>query len=125
MRGMFHVVWVVRFGCCGLNVAAAHILACGTRAVAGCGTFEVVWVVLFICVAAVHILAAELMTWSMACIEKLKVMNSTIGRSCWYAAPVASPAKPASVIGVSITRFSPNSSSKPFVICKGKGCGER
>jgi hypothetical protein len=53
-------------------------------------------------------------------------MNSTIGRSCWYAAPVASPAKPASVIGVSITRFSPNSSSRPLVICgwSGSGVGE-
>jgi hypothetical protein len=56
------------------------------------------------------------MTWSMACIEKLKVMNSTTGRSCWYAAPVARPAKPASVIGVSITRPEPNSFSKPLVI---------
>ena len=43
-------------------------------------------------------------------------MNSSTGRSFRYAAPVARPVKPASVIGVSITRFVPNSSSSPFVI---------
>lgn len=52
----------------------------------------------------------------MACMEKLKVMNSQIGRSLWKAAPIAMPAKPASVIGVSITRLSPYFSQRPFVI---------
>ena len=33
-----------------------------------------------------------------------------------YAAPVPMPAKPDSVIGVSMTRLSPNSSSSPLVI---------
>lgn len=39
--------------------------------------------------------------------EKLNVMNSQIGRSPAIAAPTAMPAKPISVIGVSITRLSP------------------
>ena len=54
--------------------------------------------------------------WSMACSAKLKVMNSTIGFSPAKAAPTASPAKPCSVIGVSITRRAPNSSSRPWLI---------
>ena len=62
-----------------------------------------------------RVLAAELMIWSMACIEKLKVMNSTIGFSPAKAAPTPSPAKPISVIGVSMTRFGPNSSSRPWL----------
>ncbi len=33
------------------------------------------------------VLAAELITWSMACIEKLKVMNLRMGRRPWKAAP--------------------------------------
>ena len=52
-------------------------------------------------------LALELTTWSMACIEKLNVMNSTIGLRSLYEAPMARPAKPISVMGVSITRWSP------------------
>jgi hypothetical protein len=56
------------------------------------------------------------MTWSMACIEKLKVMNSQIGLRPAYAAPVQIPVNPASVMGVSTTRLEPNSSSSPFVI---------
>ena len=39
---------------------------------------------------------------------KLKVMNSTIGRNPANPAPTPSPAKPCSVIGVSITRRGPN-----------------
>jgi len=39
--------------------------------------------------------------------EKLKVMNSQMGRSPAMAAPTAIPAKPISVIGVSMTRLSP------------------
>ena len=46
--------------------------------------------------------------------EKLKVMNSMIGRSPTIAAPTPMPAKPSSVIGVSTTRISPNFSSMPF-----------
>ncbi len=62
------------------------------------------------------VLAAELMIWSIACMAKLKVMNSTIGFSPFSAAPTAMPVKPCSVIGVSITRFGPNSSSRPWLI---------
>ena len=61
------------------------------------------------------VLAAELITWSIACMAKLKVMNSTIGFSPVSAAPTAMPAKPCSVIGVSITRLAPNSSSRPWL----------
>jgi hypothetical protein len=55
------------------------------------------------------------MIWSIACMAKLKVMNSTIGFRPASAAPVPSPAKPCSVIGVSITRSAPNSCSSPCV----------
>ena len=61
------------------------------------------------------VLAAELMTWSIACMAKFQVMNSTIGRSPAKPAPTPRPAKPYSVIGVSITRFAPNSSSRPWL----------
>jgi hypothetical protein len=60
------------------------------------------------------VLAALLMMWSMACMEKLKVMNSTIGRRPDIAAPTAMPVKPCSVMGMSTTRFGPNSSSRPW-----------
>jgi hypothetical protein len=60
-------------------------------------------------------LAAELMIWSIACMAKLKVMNSTIGFNPPKAAPTPRPVKPCSVIGVSITRLSPNSSSRPWL----------
>ncbi len=53
------------------------------------------------------------LTWSIACIEKLKVINSQIGLSPFMAAPAAMPAKPISVIGVSITRLGPNFSRRP------------
>src|SRR6516162_7924822 len=46
---------------------------------------------------------------------KLKVMNSTIGRSPAKPAPIPRPAKPCSVIGVSITRRGPNSCSRPWL----------
>jgi hypothetical protein len=62
------------------------------------------------------VLAAELMIWSIACMAKLKVMNSTIGFSRPSPAPTPTPAKPCSVIGVSITRLAPNSCSRPCVI---------
>ena len=55
------------------------------------------------------------MIWSIACMAKLKVMNSTIGLRPAIAAPTPTPAKPCSVIGVSITRLAPNSCSKPCV----------
>ena len=61
------------------------------------------------------VLAAELMIWSIACMAKFQVMNSTIGLSPANAAPTPSPAKPCSVIGVSITRLAPNSSSSPWL----------
>ena len=56
---------------------------------------------------------AELIMWSIACMPKFHVMNSTIGFKPLKAEPTAIPAKPCSVIGVSITRFSPNSSNRP------------
>ena len=62
------------------------------------------------------VFAAELMIWSIACMAKLNVMNSTIGFRPFSAAPTAMPVKPCSVIGVSITRFGPNSSSRPWLI---------
>ncbi len=65
--------------------------------------------------AAGHVegLGAELMIWSIACMAKLKVMNSTMGRRPVNAAPTPTPAKPCSVIGVSTTRFAPNSCKRP------------
>ncbi len=45
------------------------------------------------------------MIWSIACMAKLKVMNSTIGFRPAMAAPTPTPAKPCSVIGVSMTRL--------------------
>lgn len=51
----------------------------------------------------------------MACIAKLKVMNSQTGCSPASAAPTVSPQKPDSVIGESITLLSPNLSKRPFV----------
>ena len=63
-----------------------------------------------------NVLAAELMIWSIACMAKLNVMNSTMGRNPSIAAPTAMPTKPCSVIGVSMTRRGPNSSSIPWLI---------
>lgn len=58
----------------------------------------------------------SILTWSIACIEKLKVMNSQIGFRPANAAPTAIPAKPISVMGVSITRLSPYFFHKPLKI---------
>ena len=60
-----------------------------------------------------NVLAAEFIIWSIACIEKLNVMNSTIGFKLPNAAPTPIPVKPCSVIGVSITLLSPNFSKRP------------
>ena len=46
-------------------------------------------------------------TWSKATKEKLKVMNSMIGRSPTMAAPTPMPANPFSLIGVSMIRLGP------------------
>ncbi len=59
------------------------------------------------------ILAAWLTSWSKATKEKFQVMNSTMGRSPTMAAPMPTPEKPYSLMGVSTTRRSPNSSSSP------------
>ena len=62
------------------------------------------------------VLAAVLTMWSMACIEKLNVINSTTGLRPIIAAPHARPVKPASVMGVSLTRSAPKRCNRPFVI---------
>ena len=62
--------------------------------------------------------AAELMIWSIASSAKLTVMISTIGRSPAIAAPTPMPTIVFSEIGVSRTRFSPNSSSSPSLTLK-------
>lgn len=51
----------------------------------------------------------------LTCIAKLKVMNSQIGFKPLKAEPTAIPAKPISVMGVSMTRLGPNLSNKPLV----------
>jgi hypothetical protein len=58
-------------------------------------------------------LAALFKIWSKAMAEKFHVMNSTMGRRPTIAAPMPSPAKPPSAMGVSMTRRSPNLSSMP------------
>ena len=55
------------------------------------------------------------MIWSSASSEKFTVMISTTGRSPIIAAPTPAPTIVFSEIGVSRTRFSPNSSSRPAV----------
>ena len=55
------------------------------------------------------------MTWSMARSEKLIVISSTTGRRPTIAAPTPAPTMVFSEIGVSRTRRSPNSSSRPAV----------
>ena len=62
--------------------------------------------------------AALLITWSSASSEKLIVISSTTGRSPAIAAPTPMPTIVFSEIGVSRTRFSPNSSSSPAVTLK-------
>ena len=59
--------------------------------------------------------AAWLTIWSIASSEKLTVISSTTGRSPTIAAPTPIPTIVFSEIGVSRTRFSPNSSSRPLV----------
>ena len=59
--------------------------------------------------------AALLITWSSASSEKLMVISSTTGRSPAMAAPTPRPTIEFSEIGVSRTRFSPNSSIRPAV----------
>jgi hypothetical protein len=58
-------------------------------------------------------LAALFRIWSNATALKFHVMNSTTGRSPTIAAPTPMPANPASAIGVSMTRLTPNFSSIP------------
>ena len=53
--------------------------------------------------------------WSIASSEKLIVISSTTGRRPVIAAPTPMPTIVFSEIGVSRTRFSPNSSSSPSV----------
>ncbi len=53
------------------------------------------------------------MIWSIASIEKFHVIISMTGRRPTMAAPTPTPAKPSSVMGVSMTRRSPNSWSRP------------
>ena len=57
--------------------------------------------------------AAWLTIWSSASSEKLIVISSTTGRRPVIAAPTPMPTIVFSEIGVSRTRFSPNSSSRP------------
>lgn len=59
------------------------------------------------------IFAAPLMIWSIASIEKFQVIISMTGRNPTIAAPTPTPANPSSVIGVSMTRRSPNSWRRP------------
>ena len=59
--------------------------------------------------------AALLTIWSKASSAKLTVISSTTGRSPLIAAPTPTPTIVFSEIGVSRTRRSPNSSSRPAV----------
>ena len=61
----------------------------------------------------VSIFGALFTTWSKATSEKLNVMNSIIGRSPTMAAPIPIPAKPFSLMGVSIILAGPKRSSNP------------
>ena len=64
----------------------------------------------------VSMFGALLTTWSKATSENENVMDSMIGRSPVMAAPIPSPAKPVSAIGVSMTRLGPNFSRRPWLI---------
>ncbi len=64
------------------------------------------------------IAAMWLTIWSIASRAKLTVISSTTGRSPAIAAPTPVPTIVFSEIGVSRTRFSPNSSSRPSVTLK-------
>src|SRR5438067_1634576 len=59
--------------------------------------------------------AAWLMIWSSASSEKLIVISSTTGRNPAIAPPTPTPTIVFSEIGVSRTRLSPNSPSRPCV----------
>ena len=61
-----------------------------------------------------RIFAALLMSWSAATSEKFQVMSSMTGRRPTMAAPMPTPTKPFSAMGVSMTRLSPNLSMRPF-----------
>ena len=61
------------------------------------------------------VLAATVTIVSNGQVMKSANWSSTTGRSPIQAAPMAAPTNPSSEIGVSITRSSPNSSSRPFV----------
>jgi hypothetical protein len=60
-------------------------------------------------------LAAEFTIWSSASRAKLNVIISTTGRSPVMAAPIPTPVKPDSAIGVSTTRLGPKSFKRPWV----------
>ena len=62
--------------------------------------------------------AAALTTWSIATMMKLTVIISATGRRPDMAAPIAVPMMISSAIGVSSTRFSPNSFINPRVTLK-------
>ena len=62
--------------------------------------------------------AAAFTTWSIATMMKLTVIISATGRSPDIAAPMAVPMMISSAMGVSSTRFSPNSFIKPRVTLK-------
>ncbi len=61
------------------------------------------------------IFGALLRIWSAATRLNDQLMNSMIGRRPAMAAPMPSPAKPVSEMGVSMTRRGPNSSSMPWL----------
>lgn len=57
-----------------------------------------------------------LTSWSMARYMNEAMVKSTIGRMPTSAAPIATPVKPASLIGVSRTRSRPKRSARPPVL---------
>ena len=61
------------------------------------------------------VFAATVTITSKGQVTKSANWSSTTGRSPIQAAPIAAPTNPSSAIGVSRTRSSPNSSSRPFV----------
>ena len=61
-------------------------------------------------------LAAWFTTWSMVSSVKSTKRTSTTGRMPVIAAPTPAPTMLGSAMGVSMTRFDPNSSSRPRVI---------
>ena len=65
------------------------------------------------------VFAASVITMSNGQVRKSANWSSTTGRSPIQAAPTAAPTKPSSLIGVSITRPSPNSCHSPRVTPNG------